>query len=63
MFSRFFGAYVVPPGFYADGTAYTPEGDLVDTARDQARALGKSLAVLAVAVRASTALREAAPQV
>jgi FMN reductase len=61
--SRFFGAYVVPPGFYADGSAFTPEGDLAEAASEQAHALGRSLGALALAVGASDDLAAAAPQI
>ncbi|MEA2267615.1 MAG: reductase [Solirubrobacteraceae bacterium] len=59
---RFFGAYVVPPAFYADATSFDDAGALREAPAAAAHALGAATAALAAAVGASPALAAAAPQ-
>jgi FMN reductase len=60
---RWFGAYVVPPAFYADAAAFDDAGALVEAPAAAAHALGAATAGLAAAIRDSAALSAARPQV
>lgn len=60
---RWFGAYVVPPGIYADPSCFDEGGALTGKAAESAHALGAATAALAAAIRSSAALAAVAPQV
>jgi FMN reductase len=60
---RFFGAFVVPPAFYAEHASFDAAGALVEETAAHARRLGATTAALAQAIAASETLRAAGPQV
>jgi FMN reductase len=60
---RFFGAFVVPPAFYADHAAFDETGALGEAAAVHARQLGAATAALAQAIASSPTLQATGPQV
>jgi FMN reductase len=60
---RFFGAYIVPPGLYAEHASFGPDGELLEPVAGQADAFGRVLAELALTIRGSSILQGAGPQV
>jgi FMN reductase len=61
--ASFFAAQVLSPSLYLDGSAFTPEKTLTDSAAALAAAHGAALVELAAAVRSSKVLSTLEPQV